>query len=136
VTYTPTIEGDYKVIVKFANQEVTKSPFNVYVEGQAGDPNKCRAHGPGIEPTGVVVDKPTFFEIDTSAAGKGPIEVIILDPSPAHKHLPINLIPLGNGRYRCDYVAKEPGLHSVNVFFAGKPIPNSPYGVNVTPSNF
>lgn len=28
------------------------------------------------------------------------------------------------------------GLHSVNVFYAGKPINNSPFGVRVAPSNF
>ena len=56
-----------KVIVKFANQEVAKSPFNVYVEGKVGDASKCHAAGPGIEPTGVVVDKPTWFEVDASS---------------------------------------------------------------------
>jgi filamin len=61
-------------------------------------------------------------------------EVVILDPSDAHKQIPAQLTPLGNGRFRVDYVAKEPGLHSVNVFFAGKPIPNSPFGVQVAPS--
>lgn len=61
------MEGNYKVIVKFAHQECAKSPFNVYVEGQVGDSNKVHAHGPGIEPTGVLVDKPTFFEVDASS---------------------------------------------------------------------
>lgn len=56
-----------KVIVKYGGQEVSKSPFNVYVEGKVGDPTKCHAFGPGIEPTGVVVDKPTYFEIDASS---------------------------------------------------------------------
>lgn len=35
--------------------------------------------------------------------------------------------------WRCDYVSPVIGLHSVNVFFAGKLIPNSPYGVRVAP---
>lgn len=61
-------------------------------------------------------------------------EVVVLDPSDAHKPIPSQLTPLGNGHYRVDYVAKEPGLHSVNVFFAGKPITNSPFGVQVAPS--
>ena len=61
------MEGNYKVIVKFANQEVAKSPFNVYVEGKVGDPTKCTAAGPGIEPVGNVVDKPTWFEVDASS---------------------------------------------------------------------
>ena len=31
-----------------------------------------------------------------------------------------------------DYTPKEPGLHSVNIFFAGKAIPHSPYPVGVS----
>lgn len=69
-------------------------------------------------------------------AGNGPVEVVILDPSGAHKQLPVNTTPIGPGRARVNYVAKEPGLHSVNVFFAGQPIPNSPFGVRVSPSKF
>ena len=61
-------------------------------------------------------------------------EVVILDPSNAHKQIPVTMTPLGDQKFRIDYVAKEPGLHSVNVFFAGKPIPNSPFGVKVAPS--
>ena len=63
------------------------------------------------------------------------MEVVILDPSDAHKQLPCSVTPIGNGRFRCDYVAKEPGLHSVNVLFAGKPIPKSPFPVKIAPSN-
>ena len=46
---------------------MAKSPFNVYVEGKVGDASKCNAAGPGIEPTGVIVDKPTWFEVDASS---------------------------------------------------------------------
>jgi len=46
--YTPTMEGHYKVIVKFAGHEIPKSPFNV-----------------GIEKTGVMVNKKTYFEVST-----------------------------------------------------------------------
>jgi filamin len=58
-----------------------------------------------------------------------------LDPSDAHKQIPVSTTPLGNGKFRINYVAKEPGVHSVNVFFASQPIPNSPFGVKVAPSN-
>ena len=34
---------------------------------------------------------------------------------------------------RVEYTATTLGLHSVNVFFAGKPIPGSPFGVKVGP---
>ena len=34
-----------------------------------------------------------------------------------------------------EYVATMLGLHSVNVFFAGNPIPKSPFGVKVSPAS-
>ena len=128
------MEGNYKVIVKYGGQEVLNSPYTVYVEGKVGDSSKCVASGPGLEPTGVIVDKPTWFEVDATNAGNGQAEVVILDPSDEHNQIPVNVKPLGRGKFRVDYVAKQPGLHSVNVFFAGKPIPASPFGVKVAPS--
>jgi filamin len=53
--------------VKFAGQEVPRSPFSPYIEGKAGDASQVRAHGPGLEPQGVMVDKPTWFEIDATS---------------------------------------------------------------------
>ena len=37
---------------------------------------------------------------------------------------------------RAEYTATTLGLHSVNVFFAGKPIPGSPFGVKVGPGKY
>lgn len=53
--------------MKFAGQDVPKSPFSPYIEGKSGDASQCRAHGPGLEPNGVMVDKPTWFEIDATS---------------------------------------------------------------------
>jgi filamin len=72
--------------------------------------------------------------VNLKDAGNGQVEVAILDPSDSHQQIPVQIKPLAKGKYRVDYVAKQPGLHSVNVFFAGKPIPESPFGVKVAPS--
>ena len=49
----------------------------MHVEGYAGDPNKVTASGPGLEPVGVVVSKPTYFDIfthgETGCRGWGPV---------------------------------------------------------------
>jgi filamin len=37
--------------------------------------------------------------------------------------------------YKCEYISTLVGLHSINVFFAGNPIPSSPFGVKVAPSS-
>ena len=56
-----------QVIIKFANKEIPKSPYTVCVEGAAGDPSKVTAAGPGLEKTGVIAGKKTYFEVFTKS---------------------------------------------------------------------
>ncbi|XP_059165585.1 filamin-A-like isoform X3 [Physella acuta] len=135
--YVPTQEGAYRVIVKFSNKEIPKSPYTVQVEGAAGDPTKVTAAGPGIEKTGVIAGKKTYFEVYTQSAGKGTIDVAILDPH-GHKDKvrpAISPVVGKEGTYLVEYTAMDAGLHSVNVFFSGQQIPGSPFGVNIAPAS-
>ena len=59
----------------YANRHIPASPYSVLVEGFAGDAAKVTAAGPGLEPEGVVANKPTHFQIFTAGAGKGKPEV-------------------------------------------------------------
>lgn len=74
-----------------------------------------------------------FQYIVLADAGRGVPEVIILDPSGHKNTVPVKVRPISQDVWRCEYVSPAVGLHSVNVFFAGQPIPNSPYGVRVAP---
>ena len=65
VSYDPKVEGKYKVFVTFNGQDIPGSPFMVQVLGFAGDATKVKAFGPGLEPEGVMVGRPTYFEIVT-----------------------------------------------------------------------
>jgi filamin len=56
-----------QVIIKFGEKEINKSPFKVKVEGAAGDPTKVTASGPGLEKTGVIATKRTYFEVFTKS---------------------------------------------------------------------
>ena len=47
--------------------------------------------------------------------------------------MPCQVQQIGKGKFRVDYIAKHQGFHSVNVNFAGKPITESPFNVNVAP---
>ncbi|XP_011298510.1 filamin-A isoform X3 [Fopius arisanus] len=133
VSYTPKTEGPHKVKVLYGGREIPKSPYPVLVEGQPGDPGKVTASGPGLEPQGVVVNRPTYFDIYTKDAGRGVPEVIILDPKSSKTTVPVKLRQTSPDVWRCEYCSPVTGLHSVNVFFAGKLIPKSPMGVNVAP---
>ncbi|XP_014206619.1 filamin-A [Copidosoma floridanum] len=133
VSYTPKTDGPHKVRVLFGGREIPKSPYSVMVEGRAGDPTKVTASGPGLLPDGVVVNRPTYFEVFTKDAGKGVPEVIILDPQGNRATVPVKLRQTAPDVYRCEYTSPIIGLHSVNIFFAGKLIPNNPIGVRVAP---
>ncbi|XP_064632236.1 filamin-A-like isoform X3 [Lineus longissimus] len=132
-SYTPTMEGNYKVIVKFATKEIPRSPFTVTVEGQAGDASKVTAVGPGIERTGNMVGKRAHFEVFTKKAGFGNIEIVILDPHGRKDIVKPKVTKTSEDTYLVEYMPKEEGLHSVSVFFAGSAIPKSPFGVGVAP---
>ncbi|XP_012258327.2 filamin-A isoform X3 [Athalia rosae] len=133
VSYTPKVEGPHKVKIQFAGRPIPKSPYTVSVEGHAGDPAKVSASGPGLQPDGVAVNRPTFFDVFTKDAGRGVPEVIILDPQGSNTSVPVKLRQTSPDVWRCEYVSPVIGLHSVNIFFAGKPIPGSPIGVRVSP---
>ncbi|KAK3102524.1 hypothetical protein FSP39_011943 [Pinctada imbricata] len=135
--YVPSVEGEYKVIIKFGDKEINKSPFKVKVEGQAGDASKVTASGPGLEKTGVVATKRTYFEVFTKNAGKGNVDVAILDPHGRKDTIrpSISAVPGKEGVYLVEYIPAEPGLHSINIMFAGQQIPKSPYGVSVSPAS-
>ncbi|RZC35933.1 filamin-A [Asbolus verrucosus] len=133
VAYTPQLEGNHKISVRFAGREVPKSPYTVKVEGHAGDPTKVTASGPGLQPDGVCINRPAYFDISTKNAGKGVPEVIILDPSGNKNSIPVTVRQTTPDIWRCEYLSPVIGLHSVNIFFAGQPIPKSPYGVRVSP---
>lgn len=68
-SYKPTVEGPHMVHVNFSGVPTPKSPHHVNVEASAGDPNKVKVLGPGVQPEGVFVNKPTYFEIHTKGRG-------------------------------------------------------------------
>ena len=129
------MKGPHKVVVKFGGRDVPKSPFTVNVDEATGDATKVNAFGPGLQPDGVCVKQATYFDIHAKDAGKGVPEVIILDPQGHETSVPAKVRQTEENVWRCDYTATQPGLHSVNTFYAGKPINNSPIGVRVSPAS-
>ncbi|XP_044538678.1 filamin-A [Gracilinanus agilis] len=131
VWYIPEVTGTHKVTVLFAGQHIAKSPFEVYVDKSQGDSSKVTAQGPGLEPTGNIANKTTYFEIFTAGAGVGDVEVVIQDPTGKKGMVDQQLEDKGNSTYRCSYKPTLEGTYTIYVTFAGVPIPRSPYTVTV-----
>lgn len=79
-----------------------------------------------------------LFCFASSGAGKGNVDVVILDPHGRKDTVRPSIQPVAGkeGTFLVEYIAIEQGLHSVNIFFAGSQIPNSPFGVQVAPRKF
>uniref|UniRef100_A0A2K6V5H7 Filamin A n=1 Tax=Saimiri boliviensis boliviensis TaxID=39432 RepID=A0A2K6V5H7_SAIBB len=131
VWYVPEVTGTHKVTVLFAGQHIAKSPFEVSVDKSQGDASKVTAQGPGLEPSGNIANKTTYFEIFTAGAGTGEVEVVIQDPTGQKNTVEPQLEARGDSTYRCSYQPMMEGVHTVHVTFAGVPIPRSPYTVTV-----
>uniref|UniRef100_A0A8D3ECL0 Calponin-homology (CH) domain-containing protein n=1 Tax=Scophthalmus maximus TaxID=52904 RepID=A0A8D3ECL0_SCOMX len=132
VTYVPKVEGVHKVKVLFAGQDIDKSPYTVNVAKDLGDASKVHARGPGLEPTGNVANKPTYFDIYTAGAGNGDVSVVIVDPQGKKDTVELILENKGDSVFRCTYRPMLEGPHTIHVLFAGQEIPKSPFTVNIS----
>ncbi|CAN9508345.1 unnamed protein product [Ophioblennius macclurei] len=132
VVYLPKVEGLHKVKVLFAGQDIDRSPFMVNIAKALGDSSRVQARGPGLQPTGNVANKPTYFDIYIAGAGAGDVGVVIVDSNGRRDTVEIVLENKGDSVFRCTYVPVLEGAHVVYVTFAGQQIPRSPFTVNIS----
>ncbi|XP_029681359.1 filamin-C isoform X2 [Takifugu rubripes] len=132
VVYLPKVEGFHQVKVLFAGQDIDRSPFIVNVSKAMGDPTRVQARGPGLQQTGNVAGKPTYFDIYTAGAGAGDVGVIIVDSNGRRDTVEIVLENRGDSIFRCTYIPVLEGPHTVHVTFAGHQIPRSPFTVHIS----
>lgn len=125
VQYIPPEEGQYRVEVSYDGNPVPGSPFSV--EGVLPpDPSKVQAYGPGLQ--GGVVGRPAPFAIDTKGAGPGGLTVE--GPCEAKIQCQDN----GDGSCSVCYLPTEPGDYAINILFADRHVPGSPFGAAVRPA--
>ncbi|CAF95123.1 unnamed protein product, partial [Tetraodon nigroviridis] len=132
VVYLPKVEGFHQVKVLFAGQDIDRSPFRVNVSKAMGDPTRVQARGPGLQQTGNVAGKPTYFDIYTAGAGAGDVGVILVDSNGRRDTVEIVLENRGDSVFRCTYIPVLEGLHMVHVTFAGQQIPRSPFAAHIS----
>ncbi|XP_072922819.1 filamin-C isoform X2 [Hemitrygon akajei] len=131
VHYTPTTDGPFTVSVKYADQEVPRSPFKIKVL-PTHDASKVRASGPGLNASGVPASLPVEFTIDARDAGEGLLTVQIIDPEGKPKKA--NIRDNGDGTYTVSYVPDMTGHYTITIKYGGDEIPYSPYRIHAIPS--
>ncbi|XP_023265214.1 filamin-B-like isoform X2 [Seriola lalandi dorsalis] len=128
VSYTPSVEGPYSVAVKYAEEDVLRSPFKFRVL-PTHDASKVRASGPGLT-SGVPASFPVEFNIDAKDAGQGQLSVLITDQDGKPKQPSIH--DNGDGTYQVSYVPDRAGRYTIVIKYGGDDIPASPYRVRAT----
>ncbi|XP_056111319.1 filamin-B isoform X2 [Rhinichthys klamathensis goyatoka] len=128
VAYTPSVEGSYSVAVKYADEEVPRSPFKLRVQ-PTHDASKVRASGPGLT-TGLSASFPVEFTIDAKDAGEGQLSVQITDQDGKSKKA--NIQDNQDGTYKVSYVPDKVGRYTIVIKYGGDEIPTSPYRVRAT----
>uniref|UniRef100_A0A671RIR5 Filamin-B-like n=1 Tax=Sinocyclocheilus anshuiensis TaxID=1608454 RepID=A0A671RIR5_9TELE len=128
VAYTPSVEGSYSVVVKYADEEVPRSPFKLRVQ-PTHDASKVRASGPGLT-TGLSASFPVEFTIDAKDAGEGQLSVQITDQDGKPKKA--NIQDNRGGTYKVSYVPDKVGRYTIVIRYGGDEIPTSPYRVRAS----
>ncbi|XP_064417245.1 filamin-C isoform X3 [Latimeria chalumnae] len=131
VNYTPAMDGPYAVSVKYADQEVPRSPFKIKVL-PTHDASKVRASGPGLNASGIPASLPVEFTIDARDAGEGLLTVQIIDPEGKPKKA--NIRDNGDGTYTVSYVPDMTGRYTITIKYGGDEIPYSPYRIHALPT--
>ncbi|XP_053939478.1 filamin-C isoform X2 [Cuculus canorus] len=131
VNYTPATDGPYTLAVKYADQEVPRSPFKLKVV-PGHDASKVRASGPGLSASGIPASLPVEFTIDAREAGEGLLTVQILDPE--GRPTETVLRDHGDGTFAVAYVPAVPGRYTSTIKYGGDEIPCSPFRCLAVPS--
>ncbi|XP_078091829.1 filamin-C isoform X2 [Mustelus asterias] len=131
VHYTPATDGPFTVSVKYAEQEVPRSPFKIKVL-PTHDASKVRASGPGLNASGVPASLPVEFTIDARDAGEGLLTVQIIDPEGKPKKA--NIRDNGDGTYTVSYLPDMSGHYTITIKYGGDEIPYSPYRIHAIPT--
>lgn len=132
VTYHPTAPGEYAVHITCDGEDIPKSPYVPIVLAKSDfNPELVQATGPGVNPKGVVIAKPTEFTIDTrKAGGKAPLEISVMNNSD-YKELETKITDNKDGTYKVKYTPDKLGKHTVQVNYGGSSISKSPFRVEV-----
>jgi filamin len=98
---------------------LTSSPVNLKVKPRV-EPEKVKVKGDGLSPRGIPASLPTQFQIDTSEAGYGDLEVGLTGPD--HRPRKVVVSQDGDGKFLAQYTPDDTGPYQINVKYGGKPV--------------
>ena len=128
VTYTAPAPGAYLAHITYNGKNITGSPFKIHTITRV-DASKCQAYGPALElKNNKYINVTQEFYVNTANAGQGKLDVLIWGPNneecQAYTKQDDNI-------YSVRFNAEEEGRYTVEVLWSKKPIPKSPFTIEV-----
>ncbi len=116
----------------FASPDVDEINIVTYISriqkcGPVSLPNQCLVTGQGI--VKAFVRREAHFEVDTSHAGIGKLEVTAVSSS--GKDIPVKFAENRNNIFSVSYTALEPGQASISIKWGSNAVSNSPFKPSV-----
>ena len=126
VLFVPSGKDRFNLSILWDDIHVPGSPFEVILDHP--DASKVKVDGPHpcAEGTG-----PVHTNIDTSEAGKGDLQVQCEARGEEGGPVGVTLTEEQPGHFAAVFEAGKPGTYTVHVTFSGKPVPKSPFSVDI-----
>ncbi len=126
ISFTPREVGEHLVSVLRDGKHIKNSPFRIEVrQSEIGDATKVKLYGKGL--TVGSANCYNEFYVNTREAGYGGLSLSIEGPSKADIECHDN----EDGSCRVTYKPTEPGSYILNIKFADKHVPGSPFTIDV-----
>lgn len=126
---TPRVTGSHMVSIKWNSMNISGSPFGVKVVAMAR-PENVRVYGPGVELGEVGGDRE--FTIETGSAGGGILAVKIRGPTKVLK-FSTRQDSRNKRTLHTKYSPTLPGRYCIEVQWAGRHVPGSPFNISLLP---
>ncbi|CAF1103836.1 unnamed protein product, partial [Adineta ricciae] len=130
VSYVCPEAGEYQISIKFNDQHIPDSPFNVSIVPPFGDARKLTIHS--LKTKGLEINRQYTFSVNVNGA-RGRVEARVTAPSGAEESCVVQEIE--HDHYAIQFIPKENGIHWIHVRFNGRDIPDSPFRVVVGQAN-
>jgi len=96
---------------------------------------KVEAHGPGLQPQGVVVNAVAEFTVDARKAGQtAPLDISAVDVD--SNVVEVKITDNNNGTYTCRYTPTKTVMYTICISYGGVAIPKSPFKVMLYTETF
>ena len=122
--------GEYQISVKFNDEHIPESPFNVSIVPPFGDAKKLTIHS--LKTKELEVNRQYTFTVNVNGA-RGRVDARVTAPSGTEETCVVQ--EMSDDHYAIRFIPKENGIHWIHIRFNGRDIPDSPFRVVVGQAN-